>query len=135
MWAAHRLEMGAALERHDEIFDGAVQAAGGVVFKHTGDGILARFESAGAAVEAAVQAQRGLLAQLWGPLGKLQARIGIHAGEAQQRAGDWFGPTLNRAARLMAVGHGGQILVSAAATELASRRVRQAMAHRRFGIF
>ena len=78
LWAAHRLEMGAALERHDEIFDGAVQAAGGVVFKHTGDGILARFESAGAALEAAVQAQRGLLAQLWGPLGMLRARIGIH---------------------------------------------------------
>ncbi len=110
--------MGAALQCHDDIVFGAVRAAGGFVFKHTGDGVVARFDSAAAAIGAAVAAQRSLAEQDWGPVGALRARIGVHAGEAQEREGDWFGPALNRAARLMAVGHGGQVLVSAAAAEL-----------------
>ena len=77
------------------------------MFKHLGDGIVARFDAVGAAVAAAVEAQRGLAGVEWGAILSLMVRIGIHAGEAQQRAGDWFGPVLNRTARLMAVGHGG----------------------------
>src|SRR5262245_19606369 len=111
--------MGTTLERHDAIFEGAVREAGGAVFKHTGDGIVARFESAAAAISAAVQALRALAEQDGGTVGTLTARIGVHAGEAEQRAGDWFGPALNRTARLMGVGHGGQILVSGAVEGLA----------------
>ncbi|MFN0026361.1 MAG: ATP-binding protein [Acidimicrobiales bacterium] len=119
LWAAHPSAMDRALRRHDQLLTAAITDAGGTVFKHTGDGMLARFEGAGAAILAAVTAQRAMAAEPWGELGRLRIRIGIHAGEATERDGDWFGPTLNRAARLMAVGHGGQILVSVAAAALA----------------
>jgi predicted ATPase len=80
------------------------------VFKHTGDGLCAVFVSAPAAIAAALDAQAGLL---------LPVRMGIHTGEAEQRNGDYFGPTLNRAARVMDAGHGGQIVVSSSTASLA----------------
>jgi predicted ATPase len=80
-----------------------------------GDGMAAAFTNAGAAVNAAVAAQRALRTHAWGVTGPLRVRMGIHVGAAQHREGDYFGRTLNRCARLMAVGHGGQILVSAVA--------------------
>ena len=88
LWAAHPDVMGVALQRHDVVLAGAVEAAGGTVFKHTGDGVVARFDSAGAAVTAAVSAQRDLGGQDWGLVGPLRVRMGIHAGDAQQRGGD-----------------------------------------------
>jgi class 3 adenylate cyclase len=72
--------------------------------KHTGDGVCAVFESATRAAAAALQAQSEL---------ELRVRIGLHTGEAEERGGDFFGTTLNRCARIMDAGHGGQILVSA----------------------
>ncbi len=89
----------------------AVEAQGGWLFKHTGDGVCAAFASARAAVDAAVTAQRRL---------GLPVRMGIATGEAEQRGEDYFGPVLNRAARVMAAGHGGQILVSASTASLVS---------------
>ena len=118
LWNAHGDAMGAALERHDEILRSAVNAGSGSLVKHTGDGILARFDSASDALAAAIGIQRRLGEEDWGALGELKVRIGLHAGEAQERGGDWFGPALNRTARLMAVGHGGQVLVSGAAAAL-----------------
>ena len=81
----------------------AIEGNGGWLFKHTGDGVCAAFASARAAVDAAVTAQRLL---------ELPVRMGIATGEAEQRGDDYFGPALNRAARVMTVGHGGQVLVS-----------------------
>ena len=95
------------------------------MFKHTGDGMAAVFPSVSAAVEAAAAAQRGLAAQDWGTIGALRVRMAIHAGEAEQRDGDWFGPALNRTARLMGIGHGGQVLLSGAAHELVSDELLQ----------
>jgi class 3 adenylate cyclase len=96
--------MRSALAVHDEILRSAIEAHGGWVFKHTGDDVCTAFASARAAVDAAMDAQREL---------GLPVRMGLATGEAHERDGDYFGPVLNRAARVMAAGHGGQILLAA----------------------
>src|SRR5271170_4635632 len=95
--------MRAALAAHDEVLRAAIEEHGGWLFKHTGDGVCAAFASPGSAVDAAVAAQRAL---------ELPVRMGIATGEAELREGDYFGAVLNRAARVMAAGHGGQILLA-----------------------
>ena len=102
-WEADADAMRAALLAHDEVLRAAISAHGGWLFKHTGDGVCAAFASPRSAVDAAVAAQRAL---------ELPVRMGIATGEAELRDGDYFGTVLNRAARVMAAGHGGQILVA-----------------------
>ena len=109
-WQRDESAMSTALAAHDQVIRAAVEACDGRVFKHTGDGMCAVFTSARQAVSAAVQAQRLLT---------LPVRMGVHTGEAELRDGDYYGPTLNRTARVMDAGHGGQILLSAATAELA----------------
>ena len=101
-WEADAEGMRAALAAHDEVLRTAIEAHGGWLFKHTGDGVCAAFASPRSAVDAAVAAQRGL---------ELPVRMGIATGEAELRGGDYFGVVLNRAARVMAAGHGGQVLL------------------------
>jgi predicted ATPase len=108
-WQADRSGMEEALAVHDEMLRACVGRHRGQVVKHTGDGILAVFVSAPDAVAAAVDAQGHL---------QLPVRMGVHTGEAQLRDDDYFGPTLNRVARLTSAGHGGQILVSATTAAL-----------------
>jgi class 3 adenylate cyclase len=96
--------MAVALAAHDEVLARCVEVGGGRVFKHTGDGVCAVFESAGRAVAAAVEAQAAL---------QLPVRMGLHTGEADRRGDDFIGTTLNRCARVMDAGHGGQVLLSA----------------------
>ena len=96
------MAMRAALAAHDEVLRGAIEAHGGFMFKHTGDGVCAAFASPRSAVDAAVAAQRAL---------ELPVRMGLATGEAELRDGDYFGAVLNRAARVMAAGHGGQVLL------------------------
>src|SRR6201985_2728345 len=95
--------MRAALAAHDAVLRTTIETHGGFLFKHTGDGVCAAFASPRSAVDAAVAAQRGL---------GLPVRMGLATGEAELRDGDYFGTVLNRAARVMAAGHGGQILVA-----------------------
>ena len=102
-WEADADAMRAALAAHDQVLRNAIEAHGGLLFKHTGDGVCAAFASPRSAVDAAVAAQREL---------ELPVRMGIATGEAELRDGDYFGAVLNRAARVMAAGHGGQILVA-----------------------
>jgi predicted ATPase/class 3 adenylate cyclase len=123
LWADHRGEMGSALARHDELLSRALEAAGGEVFKHTGDGMAAVFPSVPPAVEAAAEAQRSLGGEDWGAIRAIRVRMAIHVGAAERRGGDWFGPALNRTARLMGIGHGSQVLLSASAHELVSDEV------------
>jgi predicted ATPase/class 3 adenylate cyclase len=123
LWERFPQAMQAALERHDRILEAAVAAAGGQVVKTTGDGMMAVFSSAAAAVGACLTAQRDLAAEPWGPTGPLRVRMGLHAGEAATRSSDYFGPAVNRTARIMAVGHGSQVLLSAAAAALATVRL------------
>jgi predicted ATPase/class 3 adenylate cyclase len=115
LWEEHRDDMAAALARHDELLDQAVGTAGGSVLKTTGDGLIAVFDTVGWSLIAAVDAQRALDQEPWGPTGALRVRMGIHSGDTERREGDLFGPAMNRAARIMAAGHGGQVLVSGTA--------------------
>ena len=124
LWEQHPDAMKWALARHDEILRAAIREHDGYVVKTTGDGFHAAFASAGDAVRAAVDAQVALGREDWGPSPEpLLVRIGIHTGPAEQRDGDYYGPTLNRAARLMAAAHGGQVVVSLATEELARDQV------------
>jgi predicted ATPase/class 3 adenylate cyclase len=116
-WQQDEPAMRAALMRHDAIIRDSVRAHGGAVIKHTGDGMLAVFAVAADAIGAAVDAQRALTSADFGPLA-LAVRMAVHSGDAHERDGDYFGPTLNRVARLLAAAHGGQVLVSQAATVL-----------------
>src|SRR6201984_1675597 len=100
-----------ALAAHDEVLRSAIEAHGGFVFKHTGDGACAAFASPKAAVDAAVAAQRAL---------QLPVRMGLATGEAELRDGDYFGAVLSRDARVMAAGHGGQILLAESTAGLLS---------------
>jgi hypothetical protein len=110
-WEADAEGMRAALTAHDEVLRSAIEAYGGCLFKHTGDGVCAAFASPGSAVDAAVTAQQEL---------ELPVRMGIATGEAELRDGDYFGAVLNRAARVMAAGHGGQILLAESTAVLLS---------------
>jgi len=112
LWEQHPGAMGEALKIHDVILRQAVEDNGGHVFKHTGDGVAASFASAMGAVRAAITAQRVLATAPWPPSLTLKVRMGVHPGEAASRDGDFFGVAVNKAARLMGVGHGGQVLVS-----------------------
>jgi hypothetical protein len=87
------------------------------VFKTTGDGVLAVMPTVGAAVQAASQIQQQLTGRRWGAIEELSTRVAIDLGPARERAGDYFGPTLNRCARLLGVAHGGQVLLSISAAQ------------------
>lgn len=109
LWEKDPQAMRAALAAHDATLRQAISDAAGVVFKHTGDGLLAAFATPGAAVAAAIAAQLGL---------RLPVRMGLCTGEAELRDGDYFGPPLNRAARAMAAAHGGQIVLTGSTAAL-----------------
>jgi predicted ATPase/DNA-binding NarL/FixJ family response regulator len=110
LWEEAPTEMAAALEIHDRIVRGAIERRGGYVFATGGDGFGAAFSTAPDAADAAVGIQQELLAEPSAvPFG---VRIGLHTGEATERNRDYFGPEVNRAARLMSTAHGGQIVVS-----------------------
>ncbi|HET9223432.1 MAG TPA: tetratricopeptide repeat protein [Roseiflexaceae bacterium] len=117
-WEEHPQAMRAALPRHDALLREAVEAHGGVIFKTVGDGIHAVFARPSDALAAALAAQRALVVEPWGAVGPLRVRMALHTGAAKERAGDYFGPPLNRVARLLAAGHGGQVLLSHVTQEL-----------------
>ena len=102
-WEADADAMRASLLAHDKVLRTAIEGNNGFLFSHTGDGVVAAFGSPISAVNAAVDAQLEL---------QLPVRMGIATGEAELRDDDYFGTVLNRAARVMAAGHGGQILVA-----------------------
>jgi predicted ATPase/class 3 adenylate cyclase len=118
LWEDHPAQMAVALAHHDAIVRSAITARRGYVFGTSGDGFNAAFWTAREALDAATTAQRFLSTEAWPePIG-VAVRMGIHTGTTDERDGDYFGPTMNRAARLMAAGHGGQILLSAVTAQL-----------------
>ena len=119
LWRDHPDEMQEALGRHHEILQTVIARWEGYIFSTAGDGFGAAFGSAKGAVAAAMETQAALAFEPWPVPATVRVRMGLHTGEAQERDGNYFGPTLNRAARIMAAGHGGQILASAVVAHLA----------------
>src|ERR1700739_414049 len=113
--------MAVALRRHDDLVRAAIEEANGYVFKTVGDAFCAAFWTAQAAVAAALAAQRALACEGWPTRRPLRVRMGLHTGACEERDGDYFGPVVNRVARLEAVAHGGQIVLSGTTAELVSQ--------------
>ena len=118
LWERNPEAMSKALSHHDELIRNAVEANDGFIFKTVGDAFYVAFSAAAEAVQAAIDAQKSLLSEEWEETGPLKVRIALHTGTAEERGGDYFGPTLNRAARLLSAGHGGQVLLSLSTQEL-----------------
>jgi predicted ATPase/class 3 adenylate cyclase len=118
LWDQEPQGMRAALARHDVIVRDAIAGNGGHVVKGRGDGVHAVFATADAALCAAVEGQRAITGERWPVSEPLRVRMGLHTGVAELRDGDYFGSSVNRAARLMGVAHGGQIVVSEATADL-----------------
>jgi predicted ATPase/class 3 adenylate cyclase len=118
LWEQHTEAMREALARHDALLREAVETHRGHVVKSAGDGMSAVFPTADDAIDAAVEGQRALQGEAWGETGPLRVRMGLHTGVAEQRDGDYFGPVLNRAARLMSAAHAGQVLCSQVTADL-----------------
>ena len=112
LWAADPDAMSDSLRIHDRLVRKAVESRSGFVFTTAGDSFAVAFARPEEAVAAAVDIQGRLASAGWGGGPVLSVRIGIHRGPAEERDGDFFGPTVNTTARLEAAGHGGQILVS-----------------------
>src|SRR5215212_5872854 len=118
LWERNPEAMSKSLLRHDEILSTTIEAYDGYVFKTVGDAFYAAFPTAPKAVSAALDAQRALHHAEWEETGPLRVRMALHTGAAEERAGDYFGPSLNRVARLLSAGHGGQVLMSLTTEEL-----------------
>jgi predicted ATPase len=118
LWERHASAMRLALARHDDLVRGAIEGRGGFVFSTAGDAFCAAFSRAADAVAAAIHAQRLLQAEPWPVEVSLRVRMGVHVGATQERDGDYFGLAVNRAARVMGLAHGGQVLVTLPVEEL-----------------
>src|ERR671912_1864697 len=120
LWERDRAAMRAAVDRQLAILQSLISAHHGVHFKTIGDGTQAAFGTAEDALRAALASQRALLAEDWAePLGPVRVRMALHAGEVEPDArGDYLAAPLNRLARLLAAGHGGQILLTQAVQQL-----------------
>lgn len=122
LWEQQPGAMKSALAKHDSLLRGIFLMHNGQIIKTTGDGFHVVFVTAADAVHAAIHAQQVLQKDSWGEV-PLKVRIGLHTGEAELRDGDYYGGVLNRAARIMSIGHGGQILVSEMTYQIAQEHL------------
>jgi len=136
LWEAHHEAMARALATHDRLISTVVVNQGGrlVKAKGEGDSTFSVFTSPAQAAAAALELQRTLAAEPWPLPAPLAVRVAIHAGDAQEREADFYGPVVNRCARLRAIGHGGQTLLSAAAAELVQENLPQGAYLRDLGV-
>jgi LuxR family transcriptional regulator, maltose regulon positive regulatory protein len=136
LWEQHPQAMRTALVHHDTLLRQPIAAHGGAVFKTVGDGLCAAFAEAPAAITAALAAQRALTSEDWSSRGLptgLRVRIGLHTGAAERHTDGYLGPLPNRTARLMAAGHGGQVLLSSATASLVRDQLPAGVALRELG--
>ena len=133
LWESEPDRMAAALRRHDDLIRAEIEEAGGYVFKTVGDAFCAAFWTADAAVAAALAAQRALSREDWATRRPLRVRMGLHTGVCEERDGDYFGPVVNRVARLEAVAHGGQVVLSGATAQLVTQSLSDDVALRDLG--
>ena len=134
MWESAPDEMSNALHRHDAIIRDAIDRHAGMLLKARGEGdsTFSVFQRASDAVNAARDLQAGLSGELWSTAAPIKVRAAIHSGETVERNGDYYGPTVNLAARILAAGHGGQILLSAATAALVGQRDLTDLGDQRF---
>jgi len=118
-WERNREAMKTAVARQEQLVSAAVTTHGGYLFKSLGDAFCVAFATAPKAVSAAIEAQRALAKEDFSGVDGIRVRMGLHTGYADERNADYFGPAVNRVARLMAIGHGGQVLLSGSTRELA----------------
>ena len=123
LWEADSEAMAEASAGYSRIVREHVEAAGGHMVTSVGEAFRAVFTDPSAALAAAVGLQRAAGAEPWPPGLPIRVRVALHSGICAERDGDYVGPVVNRAARLLAAGHGGQVLVSAAAYELLADRL------------
>ena len=119
-WEKAPEPMRLAIARHDELLRGEMLKRGAHVFRTAGDAFFAAFASPADAIAAALASHLALAAEDFSSIGGLPVRMAVHAGPVEAREGDYFGPGINRCARLLSVAYGGQILVSGGAAEMAS---------------
>jgi len=126
LWENFRKEMQGATTRHDALFREIIEKNRGRVVKTTGDGFHAVFEAPSDGVIAALAGQQAITAESWPEtIGLLKVRMGLHTGESQERDGDYYGPEVNRAARVMGLGYGGQVLLSNSTAALVEKSLPQ----------
>src|SRR5438045_2312475 len=119
-WEAYPQAMQAAFARQEAILRHAIEANGGYAYKTIVDAIQAAFPTAPHALRSAVDAQHALFAEPWpAETGDVRVRMALHTGTHEERGDDYVGPALNRVARLLSTGHGGQVLLSTLTQELA----------------
>jgi len=111
-WETHGEAMKAAVARHEKLVRQAISRHDGYIFKMLGDAFCSAFATAPNALKAAVEAQRALAMEDFSAVDGLRVRMGLHTGSADERDADYFGPAVNRVARLMSIGHGAQVLLS-----------------------
>ena len=122
LWASHRSQMAGAVSRHDEIVLASCAANGGYVFATGGDSIGVAFHRSGDAAGWAAELHEAVQAEAWPADLALRVRVGLHTGEAEERANNYFGPAVNTASAIATVGHGGQTLVSSVTAALLGHR-------------
>lgn len=130
LWEQRPSEMELALRRHETILRSAIESHDGFVFSRAGDAFSAVFGRVDDAVAAAHSAQRNLADEEWPGSTEIRVRMGIHVGEAQESDGDYFGPAVNRSARITSAAHGGQVLLSDVAKSLTGVEVADLGEHR-----
>ena len=133
LWEHDAPAMQAALARHDELLKLAIEEHGGYVFKTVGDAFCCAFTTATEALDAALEVQRTLFGEEWQETDPLRVRMALHTGASQERDGDYFGPPVNRVARLLSAGHGGQVLLSLPTQELVRDQLPGETSLRDFG--
>ncbi|HLI95233.1 MAG TPA: adenylate/guanylate cyclase domain-containing protein [Candidatus Baltobacteraceae bacterium] len=132
-WERRQDAMQEALRRHDAIVRRAIAADGGIVFKTMGDAFCAAFKNPGDAARAAIALQQALDAEDFSEVDGLLVRVALHTGVAVERDGDYFGPVVNRVARLTAIAHGGQVLLSGVSANLLKRDLPEQFSLRDLG--
>ena len=133
LWEADRDAMTAASARHDRVVREQIEASGGRVFKAVGEAYRAVFADPVAALCSAVAIQRAVDAEPWASSLPIRVRMALHSGACAERDGDYVGPVVNRTIRLLDIGHGGQVLVTAAAYALLADRLSGGIALRDLG--
>ena len=126
-WEQFKDLMGAAIAQHDTISAEVVGQFGGRILRHRGDGISAIFEGSGEPLSCAIEMQQRFEAADWGDIGQFRIRIALHAGQVEKhryesaaigQQAEYFGTAMNRTARVLDTGYGGQILLTPAVAEV-----------------